>query len=55
MSAEEFIPIEYKVVEIAAHFSGGELEHALNELGKEGWDLVACWEGPEGRAIFKRC
>lgn len=49
---EEFLPVEYKVVNI--HTISDDLENALNEFGAEGWELVS-WNRMDGYAIFKRC
>ena len=48
---EEFIPVEYKVVDMGL-IPSHELEDTFNEIGKDGWDLVAC---TDGLAIFSRC
>jgi hypothetical protein len=51
-AAEDFVPVEYKVVEIHALLN--DLEANLNALGSEGWELVV-WERMSGKAIFSRC
>jgi len=58
---------EYKTIELAAHgFLGGKVDLVkfdlmLNQLGREGWELVAAFDTNQGYgatrdviAIFKR-
>jgi hypothetical protein len=50
-ASEDFVPVEYKVVEI--HTFSDDLEADLNALGSDGWELVI-WERMSNKAIFSR-
>jgi hypothetical protein len=43
---------EYHFLELEASRSKAEVETALNELGREGWELIAAYRSNAGWNVF---
>jgi ABC-type proline/glycine betaine transport system substrate-binding protein len=48
-------PVQYKVASISGNGSATDVsQEILNELGKDGWTLIACPAGFTTSCVFKR-
>ena len=46
---------KYRLLPLAANRDDQAVQEALNELGKQGWELIAVYETPSSRVfIFKQ-